>query len=439
MYENIVGLSIKGQFFNEEKNMIFFPEKTDRISIVYGKNGSGKSTLTAGHREVIEESMHHELAVSLINRAGDIQSITEDMKQNIHVFDEAYVDKNIRIEGAGLNTIVLFGDQVDVEDEIRTLSTKITNVKSNVDSLIAERNKYDDINNILSPNYHMEKLKKVLKEVGGWAERDARIKGNKNNSSVLDRIITEIGDLKVTNNNLELEIQFKETEELLYKISDNNVSFPNVISKKAEIIKEEDNIIILLAEKVEKPSLSVREKMILSAIEEGFQSRVDETKRMFEDDTLEVCPYCYQPLSVEYKKQIMDGINNVLNKDVEEHVVKLKKSFFEEYDFNKTTYEVLDATLATEIEKKIEICNELVRKYNEYITHKINNVFSPITISLLGLNDCIYELNILLDKLEKKRIDFNDLSKKAEKIKDKLIDINKQIAHNNIASELCFV
>lgn len=70
------------------------------------------------------------------------------------------------------------------------------------------------------------------------------------------------------------------------------------------------------------------------------------------DDKVEVCPYCYHPLSVEYKAQLMDSANNVLNKEVEEHVAKLGKSFFEEYEFNKATYEGLDAVLATEIEIK---------------------------------------------------------------------------------------
>jgi len=40
---------------------------------------------------------------------------------------------------------------------------------------------------------------------------------------------------------------------------------------KVEIIKEEENLIVLLVEKVEKTILSVRKKMILLAIEKGFK------------------------------------------------------------------------------------------------------------------------------------------------------------------------
>ena len=42
---------------------------------------------------------------------------------------------------------------------------------------------------------------------------------------------------------------------------------------------------------------------------------------------------------------------------------------------------------------------------------KIDNAFSPIIISSLGLGNLVYKLNELLGQLEKKRIEFNNLSK----------------------------
>lgn len=80
-------------------------------------------------------------------------------------------------------------------------------------------------------------------------------------------------------------------------------------------------------------------------------------------------------------------------------------------------------------------CNSIVQKYGEYVQKKIDNAFSPIIISSLGLGNLVYKLNELLGQLEKKRIEFNNLSKQTKQIKEKLVSINRQVAHNDIASD----
>lgn len=435
MYEKISGISIKGRCFDETKKMVFFPAETDRISIVYGKNGSGKSTLSEGFYQMASNVLEKDLEVVPIDREGNNSNIANEEKRNMHVFNEAYIDENIRIGEAGLNTIVLFGEQVDVDDQIKEIQKKLKKSKEEKDIIAEENEKYNDKKNVLSPDFHYKKVKKILKSEGGWAERDSKIKNAKLNSAVSDKIITEIGELTVTKTSVELDKKFEETQELLAKISDNNISFPDKIVKKEEFAEIEDEMIRLLAEKIEKPLLTEREKMILIAIEDGFQERVEEAKRMFFDDTVDICPYCYQELSKDYKQQMLISIQRVLNKDVEEHTTKLKNICLDEYVFDKTKYCSLDLDLSENIERQVEKCNNIIRRYKEKIKNKIDNIYTPVKITSLNLNDNIIELNNLLEVLEKKRIDFNDASKRTEKIKAELVDINKQIAHNAVKDD----
>lgn len=435
MYENMSGITIRGKCFDETKKMVFFPEETDRISIVYGKNGSGKSTLSEGFYQLASDVLERDLEVVSIDREEKLICIDDEEKKNIHVFNEAYIDKNIRIGEKGLNTIVLFGEQVDVEEQIKKIQRELEKSKKEYSVISEENDKYNDVKNVLSPNFYFEKIKKKLKAEGGWAEKDSKIKNAKQNSTVSNKVISEICELTVTETIADLEKKYKETKELLEKVSNKDISFPEQIVKKEELAEIENDIIILLAKKIEKPILTNREKMILIAIEDGFQGRVEESKKMFIDETTDVCPYCYQTLSNDYKHQMLNSIQKVLNKDVEEHTNKLKKICLDEYMFDKTKYCSLDLKLSEDIEKQIEKCNQIIRQYKQKINNKLENIYTPINIKSFNLNDAIIELNNLLELLEQKRVEFNNASKQGETIKKELVNINKQIAHKAVEDD----
>jgi hypothetical protein len=44
--------------------------------------------------------------------------LSEESKKRIYIFDEEYVLKQTRFKTNGLDTIVMFGKQVDLEDKI---------------------------------------------------------------------------------------------------------------------------------------------------------------------------------------------------------------------------------------------------------------------------------------------------------------------------------
>ena len=116
MIEKVKGLSICGRCFSKKTNLAFFPNDNDRIAIVYGKNGSGKSTISDGFSQIASGEDTEELSASLIDRADNEIGLVPESK--IFVFNEKYIDENVKIDADGLGTIILLGGQVDLQADI---------------------------------------------------------------------------------------------------------------------------------------------------------------------------------------------------------------------------------------------------------------------------------------------------------------------------------
>lgn len=58
------------------------------------------------------------MQATLCNAEGKELSLTDDDKKHIFVFNEDYIDKNIKLQEDHLNTIVLLGEAADLTDKI---------------------------------------------------------------------------------------------------------------------------------------------------------------------------------------------------------------------------------------------------------------------------------------------------------------------------------
>ena len=54
--------------------------------------------------------------------------------EKIFVFDEKYISRNIKVQESGLGTIVLLGEQVELEKRLEELKTQIAKLQANIDS-----------------------------------------------------------------------------------------------------------------------------------------------------------------------------------------------------------------------------------------------------------------------------------------------------------------
>ena len=117
MFEKINKAIINGKCFTEDTEILLYEKPENRISIIYGKNGSGKSTLGEAI-DFIHSQNDNINKVSLFDFEGNEISLDEILKNNIFVFNEDFINRNISISDDGLSTIIMLGEQNDVEKEI---------------------------------------------------------------------------------------------------------------------------------------------------------------------------------------------------------------------------------------------------------------------------------------------------------------------------------
>ena len=431
MIEKLKGLRIKGRCFKNDTIFLLYKNPHDRIAIIFGKNGSGKSTISEGVDSIIKNNVETDLSVSFID--SEMNSVQFETEAGIYVFNEKYIDENVKIDDDGLGAIVLFGDQVDLQSSIDDQEKKVDSLSKKVDEISNEYNKFQDKTNPASPEYHQGRILLELRKDGGWAEIDSQIKGNKIKSQVTAATVKEIGELVVKETDRELRNRFSETQLLLSKVSDNSISYPNSINQVYIDVGFETQIISLLAQRIEEPILSEREKLILDSIQKGFQERVESAKTDFSKEDVSVCPYCYQPITDQYKHELIESINKVLNKDVDEHKAQLNLIKYPVLEIDVSLFESLNESLVKSITKQLDICKALLLEYQNLVKQKTSNIYTPIVIEANGLTTEIQKLNTFLGELESKRIEFNDAAKKKVSLIKELISLNKAIAHLQIA------
>ncbi len=216
---------------------------------------------------------------------------------------------------------------------------------------------------------------------------------------------------------------------MLKKVSDLTANYPIPISEIGIAPNFECILCNLLAQIVEKPELTGREKLILEAIQNGRQSFVESAQKDFRDASISFCPYCYRPMDEEYKQGLIESINRVLNKDVETHKSELQTVSFPELKEDYTSFSELDSKLVERIMMQKTVCQNLIDRYKAFIKEKENNIYTPLHISPLGLESNLADLNVLLMQLEAKRQEFADAIKKRKDLINNLILLNKKIAH----------
>lgn len=425
MIEQLAGVSIQGRCFSEVKPFIFFPKKDVRLALIYGANGSGKSTISKAFRNIISQE-YPELQVETINTNGDAVLL---MSPSISVFDEEYIDRNVKINDDGLGSIVLLGEQVELQSEIDTTQEKIRIEKEKLDALQMARAPYFDATNVASAQYHWERIKSNLKGTSEWARRDSELKGNRVNSAVNDGIVREICSLHVHETIEQLRLDFEQKKRLLQQAVTPNPAYQNPIRCIDEKSDFEEQIITLLAVKLEEPCLTEREKLIMGMVQGGHQKSIESSQQYFLSTHTNICPFCLQEVTEEYRHGLLESIQRVLNKEVDEHKRQLISIVFEEINDYYEQYRDLDVNTVEAIHKALEECNELIRLYKEAVAAKIQNIYTPIIQPDLGLAEKIKVVNILLQTLEQKRSDHMKSIKQSTSIRNSLLLINKKIAH----------
>lgn len=126
MLKDIVGVRLKGANFENASDIFLLNScngngkklKSSKGTLLYGRNGAGKSTLAKAIKKAkgdVQESIEDAEFLDINNSRV---MLTDEEKSHIFVFDEEYVDKNIKFRESGLNTIIMLGHQAELVEQI---------------------------------------------------------------------------------------------------------------------------------------------------------------------------------------------------------------------------------------------------------------------------------------------------------------------------------
>ena len=319
-FGNINKIEVNGNIFQNSELEVFPIQKnmTCRISNIYGKNGCGKTTIS----KAIKGDSSEKLNIKFMDFKNN--EIICDTKEKIYVYNEDFIDTNVRTSENGIKTVIMLGEQKELDDKIIKLKEKKEKLKDKETKLKSEIEKYQNSNNNASPLFFRKLVEQKLKD--GWAVRDKEIKNNKRNSSFqYSELIGKINRVKGENNSKkELLEEYSKLLNTHQKVSTGTSKLVKTLEKITLFSENYGSTNKLLQKKVEIPEFTEREKFILEKIENGEQQFYEAVREEFKMGKVNICPYCFQSVS-NIKDEIIASINKVLNKDVEYHKEELEK------------------------------------------------------------------------------------------------------------------
>ena len=319
MLNDVSGIKLKGGSFENLTDLnILDPRDGNKVkrvkgAIVYGRNGAGKSTVAKALKKVILGGYTDIIDANVFDKDGTIINLSEDEKKHIFVFDEEFVDANVKLQDTGLNTIVMLGQQVELADKITDAQNELHIAKQKyIDQENIIRNVFENRDNSKSPKFYQMKLKLALQGDDCWAGRDKIVRNGRSNTGVKDNTYKKFINLAPQKSRDELIILFDKKLLDLQKAENGDAVIRNIIPQ-ISVTYNDSEVKELLSMKIEEPILSDREKYLLKLIQDGKSDMLASMISSFNDENTKHCPYCLQPVDVEYKKDLVESIQKVLS------------------------------------------------------------------------------------------------------------------------------
>ena len=433
MLNNIKGIKFKGAAFKSETILqLLSQDVTARASVVFGRNGSGKSTISRAISKAVGITEIEDIeSASFVDSSNSEVAITDDEKGKIFVFSEDYINSQVRLKEDGLSTIVMFGETVDIADKIDETKAILKKVEEDYTSQKEKYDIYVDDNNIQSPGNQCEKVKAKLKGDNSWADRERLISGSRTNAAVNDTVVSEIMEIVP----LEAQSELLKTYNLEYSMLQKAISAGSKIIANIPTVNDYSDKIkiieVLLAEKIEEPMLTKREKRLLALAQGGKQSMLTDIKKEFSSE-IDTCPFCLQSVTEQYKSELIKSIEKVLSKEVEEHSVALEKSKIKNILMDFSLFAPADKIMADSCTEAVAVVNRKIDKCNEVIEQKIANLYTPITDFTFELKESVDMLATKLSELDGKKTEYNNHIGDIPKIKTELKVLNSKLAYYEI-------
>ena len=436
--DSMTGVEIKSPFFDTAVSLELFPvhpnvlknpnaPQKNRVALIYGSNGSGKSTIAQGFREYAESVVPKTVELNPTAGASIIKMSSGMKSEKIFVFDEKYISRNIKVQESGLGTIVLLGEQVELEKRLEELKAQIAKLQANIDSKAENVEKFNLVSDVVSPEYWKAAITKKLQSPGGWAETSGiRIKRNQIKTRVTDAEVDRLGQLTPQKDETLTREKFTE----LFSVFDGIETSASPVAPEIRAIDIPEKVVEdtkrLLAEAPQKPILTEREQELLQSF--GIEV-LSNAKGFLSVKANEICPTCLQLISEEHRTESLRQIENILNREVEEYRKELESLILPEIEAEHyQRYSVLDSELLGQIILQIASVNAMIASHNKTIRNKTADPLSPIEcVGSEKLITAYKQLNNLLGKLESKRESFNQIVTNRQTTEKELLKLNDEM------------
>lgn len=435
MIEDIYKIQFKGAAFTQETILPFFDKENERISIIYGRNGSGKSTVSKAIMKAAGEDIDGIESAVFLFSDDSLVNLANINEKSVYVFNEQYIVDNIKLKKEGLDTIVMLGKQVDLDERILKAVAEQSDLLKQQETLNAEHRQYENPLSPISPQYYFGKMRRLLTGDTNWAGRESTIKGGRRNASVSEPIIRLLGENRPDDSLETLQYAYKIKFGQLEQAKTGEGKITTLVKVENLEVVDEIGIIKLLAQKIEKPELTEREQYLLSLLDAENSNKLEEMKIFFSDSSAKKCPFCLQEISEEYSNNLYQSILKVLSRLVEEHKNSLAKCKINEIYFDTVPFEVVDKELLKKCGEQVDLVNAKITKVNNLLQKKMDNPYEAITLLKLEINDEITKLRSLLDDLQRKIAVYNRPFENVALLQEELLEINNHIAYYQIKDD----
>lgn len=438
MIERLTGITIRSPYFSAKPTLVFFPEDKEtkrikRAALMFGHNGSGKSTIAKGFREYVDATTPRSVEIEPVCGKKIWTPHPDAQPEKIFVFDETYIERSVKIRSDGLDAIVLFGEQVQLEQQIQELDKEIEQLEIQLQQQEKDNEKYSDRSDPQSPLYWIGSLTKILKRPGGWSETlGMKINGRKTNAPVNDAEIDRIGRLAPEKTEEATRKEFNRAFSIFSGVDDASTKVDTEIKQIPIKSDLENHAETMLKSVLQRPFLTARETELLQLF--GIKA-VGDSKVFLSEPSHQVCPTCLQPISEDYRKDMMVRIEKILNSEVDAYCQDLQKLLLQEIPVSSyDIYREIDRTAYLMVIDSIHRARTAITAHNLCIQSKIDDPFTPMEYDRsIRLLEAFQSLNAALSKLEAARQSYNavvDDRKKTAKYLQRLLD---DLAHYQIA------
>jgi len=444
MFEEFRKITIQGGYYEEYTDLELFRGNKTPLSIVYGRNGSGKTTIAKAIRQLIGKDTEQQTEEGYVSYAVNLNvSHFEDKKDSIFVFDEDFVKENIKTKGKGLETIVMIGEQVDLDKQISAQKEKRSIIEKKIEQLSILKEKYENEKDTSSPKYFHSEIRDALRVEGGWADIDREVKGNSVKSKVTEDLLNKLLDMEEPTDTEETLREKLNADLNLYK----QTSDAQIIEWQPETLILPNNlhgVKNLLERKIEKPQLTEREQQLLTFLQNHAEFHTQKITQQLATEKWTFCPLCLRENSEEVYESINKFLNRLMNRESEMYSkaldeimvtlddVELSLSVLPEQAFDK---EKTAATIA------LNQLNKDLANIRAKIEHRKRDLYGVMEVAFTeaGMNKYAVHLENVKNAIRALAVSvdkFNQSVNERKALKNKVLKENEMLARKRLSALL---